>query len=107
MRCDTGRIDWRSPSYRQVVSLYKNRQSFRVCLTTSSPGAVVYHLKGASRKLVAKGDSAGHIGCFDSECGHVSLLLEADPNRYVPRILMFTYSSKIDKSEFIPVVVNI
>ena len=102
MRCDTGRIYWRNPSHRQVVSLYKNRQSFTVCLTASHPGVAVYRLKGASRRLVAKGESQEAIGCFESECSHVSLLLEADPDGNFPRVLRFTYNSKIDKSEFIP-----
>ena len=48
--------------------------------------------------LVAKGDSQEAIGCFESECIHVSLLLEADPDGNFPRVLRFTYNSKIEES---------
>lgn len=97
-RCSSANINWRKPNNGQIITFYKKQQSFTVCLNSVYAGGTVYRLKGSSKQMVAESNRTGNIGCFESHCSHVSLLIEAD-NTIDPNILKYTYKSVRDYSK--------
>lgn len=76
--CEAGSIMWEKPHGSQSVTFLKNT-SFTLCLSsnsTSSPVAI-YRLIGPSRRLLIPKYRTGILGCYDSECNHISILIES------------------------------
>ena len=70
-----------------------------VCLSITRPGARIYRTKGSQRQLIAGVNDTGLVGCFKSECKHVSFLFEVDENYNGPKNLLYKYSGYIDISK--------
>lgn len=68
-----------------------------MCVTAKAPGANVYRLKGPSRQLIASSATSGQLGCFESHCGHVTLLLEVDSAVLDPEATRLRYVYHVER----------
>ncbi len=74
--------------------------AFTLCLSRGDPGMKVYQLRGTSRKLLVGSNETGELGCFESECKHLSLYFAVDDSYNAFRIV-YTYQSRTVNSESI------
>ena len=76
--CGAGSVTWESPHGSQAITFLRNT-SFTLCLSSNSASshAAVYRLIGPSRRLLVPKSHDGMLGCYDSQCSHVSLLIES------------------------------
>ncbi|KAL5474046.1 hypothetical protein EMCRGX_G028619 [Ephydatia muelleri] len=76
--CGAGSVTWENPHGSQAITFLRNT-SFTLCLSSNSASshAAVYRLIGPSRRLLVPKSHDGMLGCYDSQCSHVSLLIES------------------------------
>ena len=97
--CEAGSITWEGkPHGSQVVTFMKNT-SFTLCILSSSASssAAVYRLIGPSRRLLVPASRAGKLGCYESQCNLISLLIE--PLNSSAGYIELTYQVNLDTSE--------
>lgn len=98
-KCSTNGITWNKPRYPHIITFFKSFKPFLLCLITLTPGVTIYRLKGQSRQLVSESNSTEAIDCFESQCKHVTLLMEPDTGSEIHRAY-YTYSYSETKSEY-------
>ena len=89
--CEAGKITWVNPEEERAISFSDKKRSFTVCFDSARAGASVYRLEGSARTLVSPDSRSGRIGCLESDCTHVTLLLQ--PSR--SDTLEFNYTTSI------------
>ncbi len=97
-RCSVNQFIWYRPRQDHIVTFHQSRQSFTLCLSRVGEGMSIYQLRGTSRKLLAGSNATGELGCFESECKHLTLYFDVESSLKVSRI-SYTYRSKIVNSE--------
>ena len=76
LSCQTGKLTWLNPEGERAIS-FSDKRSFTVCLDSARAGASVYRLEGSAKTLLSPDpEGAGRIGCLQSDCTHVTLLLQ-------------------------------
>lgn len=96
LNCEKGEIRWLSAKKRHVLTFFKGHKDLTVCLSVIRPGARVYRLRGSQRQLIAGVNDTGFLGCYKSECKHVSFMFEVDEDYSGPKNLVYEYSGYID-----------
>ena len=78
LACQTGKLTWLNPEGERAISFSNKRRSFTVCLDSARAGAAsVYRLEGSAKTILTPdSEPAGRIGCLQSDCTHVTLLLQ-------------------------------
>jgi hypothetical protein len=99
LNCEKGEIRWLSAKKRHVLTFFKGHKDLTVCLSVIRPGARVYRLRGSQRQLIAGVNDTGFLGCYKSECKHVSFMFEVDEDYSGPKNLVYEYSGYIDISK--------
>lgn len=99
LNCESGNIKWQSAKKSHVLTFSKGQKDIVICLSIKRPGARVYRLKGSQRQPIAGINDTGFIGCYKSECQHVSFLFQVDDNYRGPKNLFYSYSGYIDISK--------
>lgn len=99
LNCESGNIKWQNAKKSHVLTFFKGQEDLVVCLTINRPGARVYRLKGSQRQPIAGVNDTGFIGCYKSECKHVSFLFQVDDNYKGPKNLNYAYSGYLDISK--------
>ena len=90
--CQKGKITWLNPEEERMISFSDKKRSFTVCLDSARAGTSVYRLEGSAQTLLAPdSEPAGRIGCLESDCTHVTLLLQ--PSR--SDTLEYNYTTSI------------
>ena len=98
-RCSTNELIWYEPRHDHVISFKQSKKkSFSICLSRDNGGMSIYQLRGTSRKLLVRSNSTGELGCFESECKHLTLLFEVDSSLSVDRF-KYSYRSTVINSE--------
>ncbi len=99
-RCSVNQFIWYKASQNHIVTFHHQSSavSFILCLSRVKPGMSVYQLRGTSRKLIISSNATGELGCFESDCKHISLYFDVDDNLNVFRSV-YTYRSKTVNSE--------
>ena len=98
-RCSISRINWINPQYPHIMTFYYNRQSFSICLQSKYPGVAVYRLTGGvPRELVTHGNVSGDVGCFKSQCKHITFLFEPLQNHSLTK-MKYDYNFNTTSSE--------
>ena len=105
-RCPLNGLTWREPLFGHIVVFHRRHRSFKLCLTLQSPGMEVHRLKGTSRQLVATANASGSLGCFESECKHLSFRLVPKVEGDALRRIRFTYTYNETKSKSCPVIIK-
>ena len=98
LRCSAGGILWKKTRHNQIVTFFRSRKPFTLCLGVELPGANVSRLDGPSRHLIAASNVSGTVGCFESHCGHASFLFEADSKTKVRYAYSFTEDAQSEVS---------
>lgn len=75
-----GKFTWINPEEERAVSFADKKSSFKVCLDSARAGASVYRLEGSAKTLLSANSQPGRIGCLESDCEHVTLLLQPSSN---------------------------
>ena len=96
LRCERGDIRWKYPRNNHLLTFTNSHKDLVVCLTVQKAGARIYRPKGSLRQLIADVNDTGSVGCFKSECSHVSFLFEVDADYSGPNTLTYQYSGYID-----------
>ena len=78
--CEMGKFTWINPEEERAVSFADKKSSFKVCLDSARAGASVYRLEGSAKTLLSANSQPGRIGCLESDCEHVTLLLQPSSN---------------------------
>ena len=99
-RCRINSLTWKEPRFNHIMVFFKRRLSFQLCLRTAAPGVTFYRLKGTSRQLIARSNTSGELGCFESHCKHLSFRMEPEGKLSLQN-LQFTYTFRIMKSELL------
>ena len=86
-----GKFTWINPKEQRAISFTDKKRSFKICLDSAREGASVYRLEGSAKTLLSANSQPGRIGCMESDCNHVTLLLEASSND----TLEYNYTSSI------------
>lgn len=73
-----------------MISFTDKKRSFSVCLDSESVGASVYRLEGMAKTLVSSDSPPGRVGCFKSDCKHVTLSMQSSP---IASTLHYTYTT--------------
>lgn len=74
--CKEGKITWINPSEERVIRFTDKNKSFKMCFGSARAGASVYRVEGYAKTLLSSNSEPGPIGCLDSDCKHVTLLLQ-------------------------------
>lgn len=100
-KCSTNGITLNKPYYPHMITFFNRHKSFLICLNTLNPRVTIYRLLGTSRQLLAAASnySTGRVEiCLESQCKHVTLLLEPDPGALIRRAY-YTYTFSQHKSK--------
>lgn len=99
-RCPQNGLTWQKAEFKHIVAFSKGYSPFRLCMTLLSPAHVtIYRLRGTSKQLIATAGSSGDLGCFESECKHLTFLMEPD-NKLMVNKVKLTYSYHQVESTF-------
>lgn len=90
--CETGKLTWFNPKEEWKISFADKKKSFNVCLDSARAGASVYRVEGSARTLLSSNSEPGGIGCWESDCKHVTLLLQASTSGDV---LEYNYTTSV------------
>lgn len=89
--CPVNGLIWKRPLFEHIVAFHKQNAPFRLCFTLHSPGIGVHRLRGTSRQLVARPNASGTLGCLESQCKHLTLVMKPDGETKMKRV-QFTYT---------------
>ena len=89
--CHTGKVTWIHPEEERAISFTDRKRSFKVCLDSARSGASVYRLEGSAKTLLSSNSESGGIKCQESDCKHVTFLLQPSTND----TLEYSYTTSI------------
>ena len=89
--CQAGKVTWINPEEERMLSFTDRKRSFKVCFDSARAGASVYRVEGSAKTLVSLNSEPGRIGCLDSDCKHVTLLLQPSSSN----TLEYNYTASI------------
>lgn len=94
--CQTGKIVWINPEEERAISFHDRKRAFKICVDSLRAGAGVYRVvEGSTRTLLSANSEPGRIGCLESECKHVTLLVQTSNNN----TLEYNYTTTITNSK--------
>lgn len=91
-RCPLNGLTWRKPRFSHIVVFHRRNRPFQLCMNLHSPGMAIYRLKGTSKQPVASANASGNLGCFESECKHLTFLIQPKIDGMAVQRLQFTYN---------------
>lgn len=98
-RCSVNQFVWYKARVDHIVTFhYERSPAFSLCLSRGGTGMSVYQLRGTSRKLLVSSNATGDLGCFESECKHLSLYFDVDDSYNTFR-MVYTYRTQTFNSE--------
>ena len=102
---DTNTIIWNTDASIQLVQFRMNHRSFTLCMSSSDrdaiSGVTITQLRQISKRVIYSPEqSQKEIGCIESQCNHVSLLLDSSSLMHsAASSLKLTYQYVFDHSE--------
>ena len=100
--CPMNSLVLKKPRFDHILVFHKLERSFRLCLSMDVPGGRVFRLKGASKQLVAREGASGDLGCFESQCKHLTLMVRPNADMEIPKIqFTYTYNEITSKMSFV------
>lgn len=92
-QCPLNGLSLMDPRFNHIVVFFKRNRSFHLCATLHDPGMATYRIKGTSKQLIERSNSSGSLGCFESECKHLTILMEPGREMNAERIhISYTYN---------------
>jgi len=76
LACKKGKITWINPEEERAISFTDKKRSFKVCFDSARAGARVYRLESSAKTLASSNSDPGQIGCWESDCKHMTLLVQ-------------------------------
>lgn len=97
-RCSLNEMIWYTPKYNHIVSFQdSSRKPFSICLSRTVQGMNIYQLIGTSRRLLIGANNTGELGCFESQCNHLTLYFEIVSK--LPPKITYRYRSAVINSK--------
>ena len=102
---DTNTIIWNTDASIQLLQFRMNHRSFTLCMSSSDrdaiSGVTITQLRQISKRVIYSPEqSQKEIGCIESQCNHVSLLLDSSSKMHnAESSLKLTYQYVFDHSE--------
>jgi len=90
LSCPRRQLLWINPVGERVIRFTDKKRSFTVCLDSPHAGTSVYRLEGIAKTLVSGNSQSGRVGCFKSDCKHVTLSMQSSPGAST---LQYTYTT--------------